>query len=169
MKIYELVEMYKKDKMLNFKKALEVTEYIGIAYKKKIAELVLNECITEVDGNLQMNSLDRYILFIIAVIGAHTNLEFNNEDDDMYSAIDDFDTLNENHLLEKIVDTFREDYDACQIVLDMMTSDRIKNHITLEKKINSFITGFGEQLVKELQNLENKDDIIELFNSIGQK
>ena len=169
MKIYELVEMYKKDKMLNFKKALEVTEYIGIAYKKKIAELVLNECITEVDGNLQMNSLDRYILFIIAVIGAHTNLEFNNEDDDMYSAIDDFDTLNENHLLEKIVDTFREDYDACQIVLDMMTSDRIKNHSTLEKKINSFITGFGEQLVKELQNLENKDDIIELFNSIGQK
>ena len=78
MKIYELIEMCKKDKMLNLKKTLEVTEYIGIEYKKKIAELVLDECLIEVDGNLQVHSLDRYILFTIAVIGAHTNLEFNN-------------------------------------------------------------------------------------------
>lgn len=171
MKTQELVEMYQKNRMIDLKKVLEVKEYVGIAYKQKIAELVLNECITEEDGNLYMDSLSRYILFTMAVINIHTNLEFESEDEE-YSMLDDFDALSESHLLEKIIETFREDYDACQIVLDMMTSDKLKNHETLERKIIRFLSampGQFERLQGMLGDEKNQEALLALLDSVIQE
>ena len=168
MKTNELIEMYQKNRMIDLKKVLEVEEYVSIAHKQKIAELVLNECITEEDGNLYMDSLSRYILFTMAVINVHTNLEFAS-DDEGYSVLDDFDALSKNHLLEKIIETFKEDYDACQIVLDMMTSDKLKNHETLERKIIRFLStlpGQFEQLQNMLGDEKNQEALFALLDSI---
>ena len=168
MKVNELVELYQKNKMIDLKKILEIKEYISIAYKQKIAELVLDECITEQNGNLYINSLSRYILFTMAVISIHTNLEFAYEDEG-YNILDDFDALNKNHLLDKIIETFKDDYDACQIVLDMMTSDKIKNHETLEKKIISLLGSMPETFDKFQEifnNIEDKSEVLDLLNSV---
>lgn len=171
MKVNELVELYQKNRMVDLKKVLEVKEYIGVALKQKIAELVLDECITEENGNLHIDSLNRYILFTMAVISVHTNLEFDIENEE-YNMLDDFDTLSENHLLEKIIETFKEDYDACQIVLDMLTSDKIKNHDTLEKKIMRLLNNIpeqSEQLQNVIGNLDNQEEILGLLNSIVEE
>lgn len=167
MKINEFIEMYRKNRNINLKKVLEVKEYISVAHKQKIAELVLDSSLVEEDGILQINSLDRYLLFTIAVISMHTNLEFSTDDeDDDHSSLDDFDMLCENGLLEKILDTFREDYNACQIVLDMMTSDMVKNYETLEKKILRFLNNIPDNIQKNFDSLENKNEILELISSI---
>lgn len=168
MKVNELVELYQKNKMIDLKKILEIKEYISIAHKQKIAELVLDECITEQNGNLYINSLSRYILFTMAVISIHTNLEFAYEDEG-YNILDDFDALNKNHLLDKIIETFKDDYNACQIVLDMMTSDKIKNHETLEKKIISLLSSMPETFDKFQEifnNIEDKSEVLDLLNSV---
>ena len=158
MKIKELVEMYKTNRMLDLKKILDVKEYVGIAYKQKTMELVINECIREENGVLKFDSLSRYILFTVAVLGLHTNLDFSDDNNEDYSVVDDLDMLFENHLLDKIVDTFREDYNACQIILDMIMSDKVKNHDIPNDFSKEFM-----QFQNVLNNLENKDEILQFL------
>lgn len=167
MKARELVGMYKKNKSIDLKSVLNVKKYIGVAYKQKIAELVLDASLEEVDGILQMNSFDRYLLFTIAVIEMHTDLEFSDENDEEHSSVDDYDALCEIGLLDKIIDTFKEDYNACQIVLDMMTSDRIKNHDNLQKKIYRFLNNFISQLQGGIESLEDENVLNEFLEWLG--
>lgn len=164
MKVKELVEMYKKNQMLDLKKTLEVQEYISIALKKEIADVVLDATLIEVDGGLHVDSLQKYILFTIVSISAHTNLEFA-DDEDGTSAVEEFDILCETKLLNKIVDAFKDDYNECNIVLDMLYSDRIKNYQTLSKKINNLLNVVYPMLNDSFENIENKEDILKLIEA----
>lgn len=167
MKINEFVEMYKKNRMVDIKKVLEVEEYISTPLKRNMCELILDSCIKNENGVLYIDSLDRYLLFTIAVISMHTNLEFNIEEDG-YTSIDEYDELNQLGLIEKIINTFEKDYEACKVMLDMLTSDRMKNQETLEKKILKFINMASNEL-DALNNLENKEDILKLLESFIEK
>lgn len=139
MKINEIVEKYNNNQRIDLAKLLDVKKYIGIEQKAYLAQLVLENCTEVVNNTIKINSLDRYILFTIAVIGMHTNLEFVDEDNTEYSVTDGYDILCESGLLVKIIDTFRDDYAACQEVLNMMTSDIMQNNITIEQKIGLFL------------------------------
>lgn len=153
MKVNELVEKYKKNKMLDLKKELEVKEYIGIVAKERLARVVLDNCATEVDNEVHINSLERYLLFIISVIEIHTNLDFSDDENENYSALDDYDALCEAGLIDKIINTFKADYDACETVLNMMTTDRLQNSMTIEKKIYEFLDGFSDILQNAIGDL----------------
>lgn len=166
MKINEFIEMYKKNRNIDLKRVLEVADYISMAHKQKMVELVLDACMVEENGVLKINSLDRYLLFTIATISTHTNLEFADEENEEYSAINDFDELSKNHLLDKVIDTFRDDYNACQIVLDMMTSDKISNHETLEKKLCRLLHDLSESIKENFSDLENKKEILGILGSM---
>ena len=120
MKINELVKKYKENERINIANEIEAKPYIGIMQKKQIAELVLENCAYEKDGEIHINSVEKYLLFTIAVITAHTNLEFDYEDN---GAIDDYDSLCESGLLIKVIDTFKDDYASCQEILNMMTAE----------------------------------------------
>lgn len=167
MKINELLEMYKKNQMINLKNVLEVEEYIGTPLKRKMCDLVLDSCIEDVNGVLHIDSFDRYILFTIAVISMHTNLEFSIDADGVTS-IDEYDELNKIGLIDKIINTFKTDYEACKVMLDMLTNDRMKNQETLEKKIIQFLNGVAQD-IDSLNNLENKEDILNLLESLTAK
>ena len=167
MKINELLEMYKKNKMINLKNVLEVEEYISTPLKRKMCELVLDSCIEDNDGVLSFDSLDRYLLFTISVISMHTNLEFSI-DDEGFTSIDEYDELNKVGLIEKIIATFEKDYEACKVMLDMLTNDRMKNQETLEKKIIKFLNKVQSEL-GELDNLENNEDILKLLETFATK
>lgn len=167
MKINELLEMYKKNKMINLKNVLEVEEYVSTPLKRKMCELVLDSCMEENNGILYFDSLDRYLLFTIAVISMHTNLEFSvNEEGE--TSIDEYDELNKVGLIEKIIGTFEKDYEACMVMLDMLTNDKIKNHETLEKKIVKFLNNMSNE-IESLNDLENKDDILKLLEDLAVK
>lgn len=167
MKINEFIEMYKKNRMVNISDVLEVQEYVSTPMKKRMCELVIDSCMEEADGILQYNSFDRYTLFTIAVISLHTNLEFSVEEDGSTS-IEEFDELNSLGLVEKIISTFQKDYDTCQIILDMLTSDKIKNQETLEKKILKLINNVFNE-IDFLNNIENKEDVLALLESVIEK
>ena len=179
MKVKELVEKYEKNSRINIAKEIETKPYIGIMQKKQIAELVLDNCMYFVDDEIHMDSVERYILFTITVIQAHTNLEFDYEND---AAVDDYDMLCETGLLVKIIDTFQDDYASCQEILNMVTGDRLQDSMTIEKKLYQFLDGvkysldeildsFVEKInFDELQNLPvDKNTLLSLSNIFEQK
>ena len=139
MKVNEFIEMYNKNSRIDIAKHLQVEKYVGIEYKRQMAELILDNCTTVVDGEVHIDSIERYLLFTIAVISMHTNLEFSNGEVDELSSIDDYDALCESGLLAKVIDTFQEDYMSCQEILNMMTADRLQNNMTIEKKLYKFL------------------------------
>ena len=179
MRVHELVERYNKNERIDIAKLLEVKKYTSIVFKRKMAELVLDNCTTVVDGEIHIDSVEKYILFTLAVIGMHTNLDFVYEEDDESSATNDYDMLCESGLLVKIIDTFKDDYASCQEVLNMMTADRMQNNMTLEKKLTNFfdeaadmLSGVIEGLVEKL-NIDdvagdlpvNYEKILDIFDS----
>lgn len=179
MRVQELVEKYNKNPRINIANEIETRQYVGIGFKQEMARLVLDGCTTVIDGEIYINSVEKYILFTLAVIGMHTNLEFAAADDDYHSAVADYDLLCESGLLIKVIDTFKDDYASCQEVLNMMTADRMQHHATIDKKIGDFLRGIeniiGDSingLISKL-NIENWDGdlpfdpskLLELFNS----
>lgn len=159
MKANELVEMYKKNPRIDIEKILEVKKYVSIAYKREMAKLILDNCTTIVDGEVHIDSVERYMLFTIAVIGLHTNLEFIHEEDDEYSVIDDYDLLCESGILVKIIETFKDDYASCQEILNMMTTDSLQDNMTIEKKLYQFLDAIQDILSGTIDGLVDKLDI----------
>lgn len=163
MKVQELVERYQKNERIDIAKTIETQKYVGIELKRKLASLVLDNCTTIVDGEIHIDSVERYILFTIAVISMHTNLEFSREDDDGYNVIDDYDILCESGLLVKVIDTFKDDYASCQEILNMMTADRLQDNMTIEKKLGKCldeIQGFLGSTIAGLIDKLNIDDLV---------
>ena len=164
MKVNEFIEMYKKNPRIDIAKTLEVVPYISIEYKRELARLVLDNCTTMVDGEIHIDSVERYLLFTISVIGMHTNLEFVDEENGT-DAISDYDMLCESGLLVKIIDTFKDDYASCQEILNMMTTDVLQNSMTIEKKIHKVldyiqeIFGNGVNNLIENLNLDSLGDL----------
>lgn len=158
MKINQFVEMYKNDQDMNIEEQLEVIKYVSIAAKRELAKLVLDNCTSVVDGEVHMDSVERYILFTIAVISMHTNLEFADEDDEEYDAIDSYDMLCESGLLTKIIDTFADDYAACNEILNMMTDDIMQYNMTIEKTLYRFLDGVQDTLDAAIVSLVDKFD-----------
>jgi hypothetical protein len=180
MKINELVEMHEKNPRIDIAKQLEVSPYVGIEYKRELAKLVLDNCTSIVDGEVHIDSVERYLLFTISVIAMHTNLEFSYDEDSDFSVVDDYDMLCKSGLLVKIIDTFKEDYSSCQEILNMMTADRLQANMTVEKKLYQFFDAIEEMLANAVNNLtENldfdvvnnldQDKLMQLYNLINNK
>lgn len=159
MKINELIEMYEQNSRIDIAKKIDVKPYISIEYKRELARLVLDNCTSVVDGEIHIDSVEKYLLFTIAVIGMHTNLEFAYAEDDEGGSIRDYDALCSSGLLVKIIDTFKDDYVACQEVLNMMTADRLQNNMTIEKKLYKFLDNIQEMLENGVNVLMDKLDL----------
>ena len=164
MKVIEFVEKYKQNPRIDIAKELEVKQYTGIAFKREMMKLILDNCTQIVDGEVRIDSVERYILFTIAVIAMHTNLDFvNEEDSEEHGAMDDYDLLCESGLLIKIIDTFKEDYASCQEVLNMMTADKMQESVTIENKINQLIDEIQNILSNAINNLTENIDLGKLL------
>lgn len=164
MKVNEIVAKYNNNQRIDIAKLLDVKKYIGIEQKAYLAQLVLENCTEVVNNKITINSLDRYILFTIAVIGMHTNLEFVDEDDAEYSVTDGYDILCESGLLAKIIETFKDDYAACQEVLSMMTSDLMQHNITFEDQVNLFLDDIKNTVNTAIENLVDQLNLDEMMD-----
>ena len=183
MKVQEFVEKYNNNDRIDIAKTLEVKKYIGLSTKRELSKLVLDSCTRVVDGEIHIDSVERYILFTISVISMHTNLEFSYNDNDEHSAVDAYDMLCESGLLVKIIDTFKDDYASCQEILNMMTADKMQDNMTIEKKMYMFLDGVQNMLENSINKLidqinvdelvknlpANKEQLVDLFDSIIQK
>ena len=85
MNIKEFVEDYKAKKFMHTKqgvderieylrKEIEIKTYIPFIEKRQIAEMIVDQYTTEIDGVKKYDSISAYVGFVTAMISAHTNL-----------------------------------------------------------------------------------------------
>lgn len=157
--VKDFCEKFKKDGVINtkiapdavseyIKKELEVKTYLPFMTKREIVEMVVDANITMVDGVKKYDNIRGYVAFIVAMIQAHTNIEFNTE-----NPMPDYDMLAESKMLQQIVETFREDYDECDVLLKMALAAEMEDN-NGKAILGRFLNGVLERL----------DDVIEILS-----
>ena len=148
--VKELVQEFKDKKIMNTKvepnaienfilKKLEIKPYIPFTDKRKIAEMVVDQNITEEYGVKKIDSVSEFVGLIIATLAAHTNLSFGP------NAIEDYDVLSESGLLEYILATFKKDFNECKAILQMVRNDVLADN-NLSVIVVKFLDGISEKL-----------------------
>jgi hypothetical protein len=176
MLVKEFVEKFKNDKVMNnkiapnavsdyLKKELEVKTYLPFRMKREIAEMVVAQNTEWVDGIKRNDSINQYIGFIVAMIGAHTSLEFGDD------PVVDYDLLAESGLLPQIIAEFQESYNECDILLKMALAAELEDN-NINVSVARFLDGIlkklddvGEVLKGAMGNLDLKEILGANFNN----
>ena len=168
MKVIEFVEKFKNDKVINnqlnpnavsdyLKENLEIKTYIPFRIKKEIVELVVAQNTKEVDGIKKNDAINQYISFMVAMLSAHTVLEFSDD------PVVDYDILAESGLLSQIIAEFQESYSECDVLLKLALNMELEDNsinILVGKFLNNILQkldGVGEVLKDKLGNFDIKD------------
>lgn len=168
MTINELVDVYKAKRFMNTKQGvdeksewlrneLEIKSYIPFREKRKIAEMIVEQNIKEVDGIKKYDTIDGYIGLIVASIASHTTLKFGED------PIADYDLLAESGLLPQIIAEFQGSHDEIDIILKMALAMELEDNNTnvlVGKFLNGILAkldGVGEFLKDKLENFDLKD------------
>ena len=162
MKVQNFIDDFKSKKIMNtkidtdavskyLKKELEIKTYLPFRTKRQIVEMVVSQNTDWVDGIKKHDSINAYIGFVVAMISAHTSLQFSDD------PVADYDLLAESGLLPQIIAEFKESYDECHILLKMARA--------MELEDNNINALFGKFLNSILQRV---DSIVELAkNTFG--
>lgn len=171
MMIKEFVENYKNKKFMNtkqgvdervewIKKELGVKSYIPFREKRKIAEMIVEKNIKEVDGIKKYDNIDGYISFIVASITAHTNLKFSSD------PVADCDLLVESGLLPQIIAEFQGSHDEIDLLRKMVLDAELEDNQT-----SALVGRFLNRISGALDNIVNvaKDKLenFDLNNILG--
>lgn len=152
MKIMEFIEiMSKENSAKRIGAILETKKYLPIAEKRRIAETVIEACATDNDGFIQIDSLDKYIMFTIAIISNYTNLEFGVDGD----YLSDYDRLCEAGLLDSVIATFDKEYARTNEILNMLLADKLQ-HNSAEASLAKVVDGVNNSIDKLIDMLKNK-------------
>ena len=152
MKVMEFIEiMSKENSAKRIGAILETKKYLPIAEKRNIAESVIEACITDNDGFIKIDSLDKYIMFTIIVISNYTNLEFGVDGD----YLSDYDRLCEAGLLDSVIATFDKEYVRTNEILNMLLADKLQ-HNSAEASLAKVVDGVNNSIDKLIDMLKNK-------------
>ena len=159
MLVKELVEMYNKNKLLDFNKTLEIKKYIPVIRKYEIAQLVFAASVTNNKGLIEIDSLKKYLNFTALMLSEYTNLEFSSEENGSF--ITDYDILCETGLLDTIIGFFEEDYNRSLSVLNNLFADEISNHNTIEgvlaelsQSITQSVDSVAESMKEKIESFD---------------
>ena len=174
MKIKDFIEKFKNDKVINtkiapnavseyLKRELDIKPYIPFRVKREVAEVVVAQNISLVDGVVRHDSVDTYVSFIVASIATHTNLEFGDD------PVEDYDILAENGLLPVIIAEFQESHNECEILLKMVLDMELEEsnvNVLIGKFLNNLsnkLDSVGEILKNKLSDIDLKEFLDEDF------
>lgn len=121
---------------------LEIKSYIPFNTKRKIAEMIVAQNITEVDGIKKYDSINGYIGFIVASIAAHTNLEWGAD------PVADYDLLAESGLLMQIITEFKGSHDEIDIILKMALEMELEDN-----NVNVLVGHFLNNILEKLDGI----------------
>lgn len=176
MKILDFINGFKEKKVMNtqinpnavseyIKKELEVKTYIPFRTKREIAEMVVAQNTEWIDGIKRNDSINQYIGFVVAMLTAHTSLEFSDD------PVADYDLLAESGLLPQIITEFKESYDEGDILLKMALAMELEDN-NINVSVARFLDGIlkrldnvGEVLKGQLGNIDIKDILGANFNN----
>lgn len=176
MKIKEFVDAYKAKRFMNIKTAaqeksewirneLGIKTYIPFKKKREIAEMIVAQNISEVDGIKKYDDINSYVSLMVASIVAHTNLEFGTD------PIEDYDLLAETGLLPQIIAEFQGSHEEIGIILKMAIASELEDN-----NINVLIGHFLDNILKKLDGVSevikgklDHFDIKDLLGDIKQE
>lgn len=154
MKIKEFVEIMEANKgkiysktdanaMSNFiKKTLEVKEYVSLQEKKDLISQIIDASIIYENSMYKFDEIDKYVHLVMFSIAAYTNVELSDDIED------DYDELCRSGLLDTVVDTFRGEYQAVMMLLNMQC-----NYILADNALGAKLGAFVEGLSKNIDSL----------------
>lgn len=166
--VTEFVREFKEKKICNskindhavsdyLKNTLEIRTYLPFKMKRQIVEMVVSQNIELVDGIKHNDAINQYIGFVVAMLGAHTSLQFGND------PVEDYDLLAESGLLPLIIAEFQESYNECDILMKLALASELEDN-NLTAVVNRFLNeilnrldGVGEMLKGTLGNLDIQD------------
>ena len=168
MTVQEFINDFKKDKVANtnindhvvsdyIKKKLEVKEYIPIAEKQNVIYTVVDNAMENVHGFTATHSIEQYVEFVMAMLRTHTNLEI----EDAYA---DYDLLSSSNLLNEIIATFQDDYEACNIFLNMYAGDKLQYN-SVPYQMTDFLYNLIDTLSNKFHLGELMKDSSEIIDS----
>jgi hypothetical protein len=173
MRINEFIEaVSKENSMKRIGSIIETKKYLPIAEKRRIAESVIDACSVNDNGFIQVDSLDKYIMFTIVVIKEYTNLEFGLDGDYLV----DYDQLCEAGLLDAVIETFAQEYVRTNEILNMMLSDKLQQNSAeaslafLASRVSGLIDKLARALSDKIDTMNldlgnlNQDTINRILN-----
>lgn len=157
MKVNEFIEKMTKDEKTAkavVKKIIK-TKYIPVLEKRQIAELVYNTSTSVENGVVKVDSLSKYLIFTLLMLIRYTDLEFTVGENGAATmeAIQEYDALCENGLINKIIAEFAEDYARCNEVLNYVFQDNLAVTNTVEAVI-------GRVANRLMDTLDNVADVL---------
>ena len=155
--IKEFVESYKNKRFMStqsgateksewIRKELEIKTYIPFIEKRQIAELVVSQNISVVDGIKKYDSINGYVGLIVASIAAHTNLVWSED------PVADYDLLAESNLLQQIISEFQGSHEEIDILLKMALAMELEDN-----NIGLIIGRFLNGLINKLKDFDAKN------------
>lgn len=171
MLVKEFVQLYKDSKVQNTKinpnavedfirSKLEIKNYLPFVEKREMCETVLEASCTKNGVIIEVDSVSRYILFTISVLTKYTNLTFENTDD--VDAIDQYDMICQNGLLNPIFGCIAGEYEACNNILNMMMADIDANNNNVAVVFDKALKQVLGSVDKLVVSLSDKVDELEL-------
>lgn len=152
MEIKDLQTKIKGKKEINLTKILEIRTYIPIAEKRVILETILDKCFTIEDGIVICDYILTKIMFELAMIKYHTNLDIDISSEDDY---DEIKTMG--------IDLHKEyasDYGECQLLFDGMKQELYSRYsietsvVNLSNKLSENIGSVTSSLTQKIKNLD---------------
>lgn len=142
------------------KKVLEIKTYIPFREKRKIAEMIVEQNINEVDGIKKYDSIDGYVSLIVASIAAHTNIEWSED------PVADYDLLAESGLLPQIIAEFQGSHDEIDIILKMALAMELEDN-NVNALIGRFLNKISGMLDGVIEAVKDKFGDFDLKDILG--
>lgn len=142
---------------------IKIRKYVDYATKVAIANQIIKQSCFDKQGNIRIDSIYKYFLYIVSIISLYTNLEM-----DATNSASDYDMLDKNGLIEKIVNLIPENELAeYRTIVQMAYDDCMTNNYDIRAMVNKMILSiqpiistnlneFLDKLSLELNSLDNK-------------
>ena len=185
MKTEELVNKYNQltsdDTKIKMIHGLAKTEYLPYLTKVTVCETVVRATSLERNdngdptGRLKVNNPIRYVLYTMRLIAEYMDIEI-----DMDSIIEEYDLLNQNHMIEEIISVIpKNEVDEMSTILSMVDNDTMTNYYEphaymqnlmdrIEVSIDKFITPVADSLTEGLKNVDTKT-VLKVIQSMSNE
>jgi hypothetical protein len=142
------------------KEKLEITEYLPFNTKRDIVNMIVAKVVTEEGYAKKVHSLEQFLSFFVAMMVAHTNLEFSEHPEE------DYDELNRYGLIEPIVAMFQKDYTECEAMLKMAVADELADN-NISVVVGKFLNSILDKLDGVLDGVKGATENLDLSKLLG--
>lgn len=170
MTIRELVNQMEEKKIQNTKIAPDAVEkflaanveaktYLPFKTRYEIIETIVNQHIIVDEGKVSVDSLSQYVSFIVAMVIAHTDLDFEDP-------FEDYDMLCEHGILGAILAMFNDSYEECERMLKMMMDDRLSEY-SLQNTIGHL--AYRLEALGEMLSTIDAEQLLNKINTVAKE